>query len=113
MALSKKYRLPLRFERTRINKEGHPVSGRYLTVISSPSPLLDYPRFAFLVSKKVSPLATDRNRIRRQFTEIVSSLLPKIKVKDYLLIPKKSALSCSYDLLDKDIQSILNVSPTH
>ncbi len=108
MPPSKRYRLPLRQERSRINKEGHSTYGSYLTVISTQS-TTEFPRFAVLVSKKVSLLAVERNRLRRQFSEMLTSLIPLLGSKDYLIIPKKNALGVGFDSLKQDLIKTLNV----
>jgi len=45
-------------------------------------------RFAFVVSKKISTKATTRNKIRRRLSELVRSLLKKVKspAKDAILM---------------------------
>ena len=108
MALSKQYRLPLRFERSRINKEGQPYSGKNLTIIVASSGGANS-RFAILVSKKISTLATDRNLLRRRISEVIHPLLEKLPTKDYLIIPKKTALVSDQETLKTELMSILNV----
>lgn len=114
MALSKKYRLPLRFERNRIDKEGHPVSGRLLTVIVAPHTTdIDNSRFAILVSKKISLLAVKRNLLRRHISEAIQSILPLLTSRDYLVIPKKNALDSSVSELKNDLLTILHVKSSN
>ena len=62
---------------------------------------LDYTRFGFVVSKRVSMNAVDRNRVRRRLREIVRRA-PVREGWDQLLIARKP-------ILDADFQTICNV----
>lgn len=62
---------------------------------------LDYTRFGFVVSKRVSMNAVDRNRVRRRLREIVRRA-PVREGWDQLLIARKP-------ILDADFQTIRNV----
>ena len=62
---------------------------------------LDYTRFGFVVSKRVSMNAVDRNRVRRRLREIVRRA-PVREGWDQLLIARKP-------ILDADFQTIRGV----
>jgi len=54
-------------------------------------------RFAIIVSTKVSKNAVDRNRIRRQYKEILTKQLPAIATGyDVLLLASKPALKLDF-----------------
>ena len=109
MALPQKSRLPLRFERGRLNKTGFRKQSQFFTLILGKSPVsTDLPRFAILVSKKISPLATERNRVRRLTSEIIKESLTYISTADYLVIPKKNVLYASYEDVKMDFSTLIN-----
>ena len=108
MALAKKNLLPLRFERDRIDKIGKPQSGRYFTVIKATDKEQLIPRFAILVSKKISLLATDRNYLRRRISSIIHDILPTVFPADYLIIPKKNSLGTNINDLKTDLNKLFH-----
>ncbi len=58
---------------------------------------LEYSRFAVVVGTKVSKKAVDRNRIRRQYREIVRSMMKEITSGfDVILLTAKPALGLDY-----------------
>lgn len=90
--LSKKNRLNLRFHRDRLDKQGEVTHSPYFIVVSDKNNL-SLSRFTFLISKKLAKRAVDRNRLKRQMSEIVRLNLKLITIgKDFLIIPKKKAL---------------------
>lgn len=63
---------------------------------------LGYPRFAFIISKKISKKAVDRNRGKRLLREAVRKVYPLLKNESYdiILIARK-------DILGKKLQDVL------
>lgn len=109
MALPHLHRLPLRFERDRLNAQGERHQGVYFTLIKAKLPQdLNFPRFAVLISKKISPLSTERNRLKRLTTQALQSFIPQISPADYLIIPKKDLLSASYYQVVSDLERLLD-----
>lgn len=107
MALPRENRLPLRFERDRLTKEGKTVYSKYFTLVYAASSVA-IPRFAILVSKKTAKLAVDRNKIKRLSSSLIQSRLLQLKPLDYLLIPKSSILSVDYSGLSEDFHLLLS-----
>ena len=71
---------------------------------------LQQTRFGYTVSKKISKLATSRNRLRRQMREIVrlsTNLIGKYPSHDFVLIARKDALEHTYKELSKDFEYLL------
>jgi ribonuclease P protein component len=69
----------------------------------------DYSRFCVIISKKISPEAVTRNRLRRQIFESIrtsSILKDKIIHLDIILIPKKSILNKSFSEINEDISTL-------
>jgi ribonuclease P protein component len=61
---------------------------------------LPHPRFGFIVSKKVSPHAVTRNRVKRRLRSHIESLLPKFAPGyDILFIVQKHAVEAETDQL--------------
>jgi len=108
MALPSINRLPLRFERERIDKEGSPIHSRLFIVVKAASPKgINNPRFAVLISKKISNLAVARNRLKRQILGSIQTILPLVPVADYLIIPKKTTKEVEFSLLTSDLKDLL------
>lgn len=65
-------------------------------------------RFAVVVGTKVSKKAVDRNRIRRQYREIVRSMMKEIKPGfDVILLTAKPALVLDYHEKEVKLRSTL------
>lgn len=64
-------------------------------------------KFAVAVSKKVAPLAVDRNRARRRAYSAVSKIKENIKIPVYaMLMPKKEFLKASFTDISKEIDVV-------
>ncbi len=68
-----------------------------------------YPRFAFIVSKKVSKRAVDRNRAKRLLREIVRKYYRYISDKgfDIIFIARKSIIDKKLQDLESEFQEFL------
>lgn len=65
-------------------------------------------RFAVVVGTKVSKNAVDRNRVRRQYREIVHEMLSELKPGfDVLLLAAKSSLGLDYQEKKAKLRSTL------
>ena len=85
--LKKKYRLPAG---VRLGK-AKTISAKHFT-LKTASSNLSYSRFAFVISKKVDTRAVVRNRIKREMTNSIQSIMDKIgSGKDMLFILRRSA----------------------
>ncbi len=68
-------------------------------------------KIGFIVGKKISKRAVDRNRIKRQMREVVRLLVKDNKVRSGYMIAfsaKPNSLGLNYSEFEKDIISILN-----
>lgn len=111
MALARAHRLSLRFERERITQTGSTVYGKFFTIISakiSEDKDDKTPRFAILVSKKTSPIAVGRNKIKRIVSGAIESNLSNIPAKDYLVIPKKQILTEDNKAIKEDLITLFS-----
>lgn len=65
-------------------------------------------RFAVVVGTKVSKRAVDRNRVRRQYREILQSMIKELKPGyDVLLLTAKPSLALEYQEKEKKLRSAL------
>jgi len=99
-----------RLEKSRVEyilKKGTRKSGKLfnLKYLNSPT---QQSRFCVIVSLKVTPKATLRNRLRRQIYEIIrtSEFKPKTP-QDIILITKPDITSLSFEELNKVIIEVL------
>ncbi|MBU0649400.1 ribonuclease P protein component [Patescibacteria group bacterium] len=76
--LKPKYRLKAKTDFENVRKRGRGASVGKIAVKSAKNGL-EYSRFAFVVSLKISKSAVKRNRLRRQMREIIRLNLNKIK----------------------------------
>ncbi len=90
-----------------ILKTGKCFKNKYF-VIHEKNNNLKYDRFGISVSKKLGN-AVFRNKYKR----IIRSILDNYKKlyinnKDYIIILRKDAIDCNYELLNKELFSLLN-----
>lgn len=108
MSLPKPYRVPLKTEREKFDNDGQTRSGKFFTIVYLPPPNAEKkPRFAVLVSRKVSNLAVVRNKLKRRTLNIVIDLLSSIPSGDYLIIPKPVAINADFPKLTSDLKNTL------
>lgn len=95
--------------RLRTTKRYH---AHYLTIIFTYSPLT-YPRFAVTVSKKVSPHATIRNKLRRQMYQWIEANLAQIKAGiDTIVILNRQSSESTKEELWNDLEKTLRKAGT-
>jgi len=64
----------------------------------------DITKIGFIVSTKVDKKAVVRNKVARQFREVVRELLPSLKIGySVLIIAKKKVLDLDFETLKKQI----------
>lgn len=67
---------------------------------------LDSSRFGFIVSKKFSKKAVERNKIKRRLREIIKKELPKIKKPVDLIVIINPGLENDFKKLEKAINKL-------
>jgi ribonuclease P protein component len=69
-------------------------------------------RFAFLVSKKIHAKAVQRNKLRRQMSEIVRNFLKSHKdfqkSCDFVMLPLVSGRDLEFEEMKEDLEGLLN-----
>ena len=69
---------------------------------------LSVSRFAVVVGTKVSKNAVDRNRVRRQYREILHAMIKEIRPGfDVILLTAKPSLSLGYQEKEKKLRSTM------
>jgi len=102
--LPKKYRLPLRTELHRVQKEGKIYHFPYFSLLLAKNNL-NLSRFAFIVSNKIHKRATKRNRIKRLLRESIRLLLPKIKPGfEAVFLTKKRILGKDFQIIQSEVK---------
>lgn len=105
--LPRKHRLP-RFELVRVKNQGRLIPGKLFSLLKT-SNQVGASRFGFIVSKKISKKAVERNRIRRLLFEAVQAVLPRIKEKaDFVFLVKKAILDQPLEVIKKETERIFS-----
>ena len=79
------------------------IHGTYFSLAVAPGPVV---KAAFVVSKKVAPLAVTRNRIKRRCRAALSPLIATLAPAHYVFYAKKEAVSASFPELKNDIAKL-------
>lgn len=93
----------------KLGREGNSFKTSNFVFKHLPSNLPDS-KFAISVSKKVSPKAVDRNRVRRQVNESLRSHYSKIKTPIVCLVIQKKGSSHlpEYSIIDAEVLEFIN-----
>ena len=69
----------------------------------------DLPQFAFVISKKISKLAVNRNRVKRAMSESIRRSMAKVpKGVDFVFLAKKEIVNKSTDEIMKEVQNFIS-----
>lgn len=100
------FRLKKKKDFERVLNLGQTSSGEFFILKHVPNDL-SFSRFGLIVSTKVSSKATDRNRLRRQVSEIVRLNLERIKTGfDVVIVFKRLAKDKEYLKLEKELSAL-------
>lgn len=106
MALNKKNRLKKKKDFESVFKKGKAIRGNFLFVRYLKNGL-QFPRFAFVVSSKVSKKAVVRNRIRRLLSEAARTKLKNIQPRDIIMLADKKIADAPREKIIQDTESVL------
>lgn len=92
----------------RVLQKGATGTGSFFRVKALKNPrLADASRFNVIISKKVSNLATVRNKIKRRTKAIFIREVAKIEKYDFVVFPNLTAESADFNKLTEDAKKCL------
>jgi ribonuclease P protein component len=69
----------------------------------------DLPKFAFVISRKISRLAVNRNRVKRAMSESVRRNVARVPTGiDFVFLAKKSIVDKSTDEIMREVQNFIS-----
>jgi len=110
--LPRKYRLPLRTELVRVQKEGKLFQGRLFSLLVTKQPPTTNhqsptTRFGFIISTKVHKKAVKRNRAKRLLSEAIMGLALGIKPDfDIIVLARKKVIEANLEEIRKEIERL-------
>ncbi len=104
--LKKQFRITKDYDFKKIYKRGNTFRDSFF-IVKIAGNKLDHLRFGFVVSKKTASKSVDRNKIKRQLSEIARTNLAKIKPGfDIIIIANKQILGNSYQEIENRLINI-------
>lgn len=105
--LHKKYRLCLEKDFERVFQKGRKIYSKFLGLRYKENQL-ECPRFAFLVSNKISKRAVDRNLLKRRLRVMAEKIVPKIQISyDVIVITMPGAQKLDFSGLTREFYDLL------
>lgn len=96
-----------RVEINSLKKRARVVQGLYFGVLFEENKLQGMPRFGFIVSRKISKKAVERNLIRRRMKEAAKALLVKFPPGSYVFLAKQSVLGKTAQEIRQELKSVI------
>jgi ribonuclease P protein component len=107
VALNRALRLRKKSEFRQVRQQGRSIASRLLVLAWAPNKL-GRPRVGFVVSKRVSKLAVERNYIKRLLSEAMRHSLPRLSNGwDVVLNARDRATTADLHTLEQDIVNLL------
>ncbi|MDD5146199.1 MAG: ribonuclease P protein component [Candidatus Pacebacteria bacterium] len=105
--LPKPYRLTKNNDFQNVFQNGRVAGGSFLAIKAAPN-TLTHCRIGFVVSKKVSNKATDRNRVKRRLREAMRGFLPQFNNHfDMVLLTKKEIKDKEFGQIKEEMGALL------
>jgi len=105
--LSKQNRLKKKKDFENVSESKQQISGRFL-ILKFTKNGLDTTRAGFVVSKKISKRAIDRNRIKRRMRSVCKTEIVKLKKGiDVVFFAKKNIINTEFIDIHRDIKQLL------
>lgn len=107
MALKRAFRLRKSSEFQRVRQQGRSITSRLLTLAWAPNDVAQL-RIGFVVSKRISKRAVDRNHLKRLLSEAIRPSLPGLSPGwDLVLSARRDTLAADLHILEQDIPALL------
>jgi len=107
VALNRALRLRKSSEFQRVRQQGRSITSRLLILAWTPNDVAQL-RIGFVISKRISKRAVDRNYLKRLFGEAIRPLLPELAPGwDIVISARKDALTADLHMLEQDIPALL------
>lgn len=107
MALNRALRLRKSSEFQRVRQQGHSITSRLLILAWVPNEVGKL-RIGFVVSKRISKLAVERNRVKRLLSEAIRGHLSELPTGwDIVLSARNHSTLADLHTFEKDIVSLL------
>lgn len=107
MALKRAYRLRKNSEFQRVRQQGRSITSRLLTLAWMPNDVAQL-RIGFVVSKRISKHAVERNALKRRLSEAIRPLLPGLSPGwDLVFSARRETLAADLQTLEQDIPALL------
>lgn len=107
MALKRAFRLRKSSEFQRVRQQGRSVTSRLLTLAWTPNDVAEL-RIGFVVSKRISKRAVDRNHLKRLLSEAIRPHLRGLPPGwDLVFSARRSTLAADLSTLEQDISALL------
>ncbi len=107
MALNRASRLRKSSEFQRVRQQGRSITSRLLILAWTSNDVAQL-RIGFVVSKRISKRAVDRNYLKRLLSEAIRPLLPELASGwDIVLSARKDTLMADLHTLEQDIPVLL------
>ncbi len=91
----------------KVKKEGKLIPGRSFSLLVKKRDDENFPRFAFIISKRIHKRATKRNHARRLLVEAVRAFLPKVKPGfDFVFLVKREIVGKKLPEIKKEVEEI-------
>ena len=107
VALKRALRLRKSGEFQRVRQQGRSITSRLLILAWTPNDIARL-RIGFVVSKRVSKHAVERNHIKRLLSEAIRPLLPALPSGwDIVLSARNQAITADVHMFEQDITTLL------
>ncbi len=106
--LQQENRLSKKSDFENVKQNGRFISSKSMTISFLNRKDKEGPRIGFIVSKKISTRAVDRNKVKRILREFFRKNLDLVKKgMDYVIIVKPGILHASHVTLEKEIKDVI------